>query len=99
MVLTDLSWIAPGKPWPPEDQDEKDRLAEHAFNKAIYNNQHEVFSKYAAYLRDKADDDKKMPIILGWGEKATTNYINLCIGEDPDVELDGKDLTDERPDE
>jgi len=99
MVLTDLSWIAPGKPWPPEDQDEKDRLAEHAFNRAIYNNQHEVFSKYAAYLRDKADDDKKMPIILGWGEKATTNYINLCLGDDPDVELDGEDLQDDRPDE
>jgi hypothetical protein len=99
MVLTDLSWIAPGKPWPPEDQDEQARLAEHAFNKAIYNNQHEVFSKYAAYLRDKADDDKKVPIILGWAEKATTNYINLCIGEDPDVELDGEGLHDERPDE
>jgi uncharacterized protein YozE (UPF0346 family) len=98
-MLTDLSFIATGKPWPPEDLDEKARLAEHAFNRAIYNNQHEVFSKYAAYLQDKADDDKKMPIILGWGEKATTNYVNLCIGEDPDVELDGEDLRDERPDE
>jgi hypothetical protein len=98
-MLTDLSFIAPGKPWPPEDADEKARLAEHAFNRAVYNNQHEVFSKYAAYLRDRQDDDKKITIILGWGEKATTNYINLCIGDDPDVELDGQDLLDERPDE
>ena len=98
-MLTDLSFIAPGKPWPPEDPDERARLAEHAFNRAVYNNQHEVFTKYAAYLKDKADDDKKLLIILGWGEKATTNYINLCIGDDPDVEVDGQDLDDERPDE
>lgn len=99
MTLTDLSWIATGKAWPPEDPDEANRLKEHAFNRQIYSNQHEVFEKYAAYLRDKADDDKKVAIILGWGEKATTNYINLCIGDDPDVELDGEDLVDERPDE
>ncbi len=98
-MLTDLSWIEPGRPWPPEDPDERARLAEHAFNRAVYNNQHEVFTKYAAYLKDKADDDKKLLIILGWGEKATTNYINLCIGDDPDVEVDGQDLDDERPDE
>jgi len=98
-MLTDLSFIAPGKPWPPEDVDEKARLAEHAFNRQLYNNHHEVFTKYAAYLADKADDDKKTTIILGWPEKATTNYINLCIGDDPDVELDGEDLQDERPDE
>lgn len=98
-MLTSLDFIQTGKPWPPEDLDEKARLAEHAFNRAIYNNQHEVFSKYAAYLRDKEDDDKKMPIILGWGEKATTTYVNLCIGEAPDVEINEQDVVEERPDE
>ncbi|MCK9569674.1 phage portal protein [Candidatus Pacearchaeota archaeon] len=98
-MLTDLSFIAPGKPWPPEDADEKARLAEHAFNRALYNNQHEVFSKYAAYLADKADDDKKVTIILGWPEKATTTYVNLCIGEAPDVEINEVDVVEERPDE
>jgi len=98
-MLTDLSWISKARPWPPEDQDEASRLKEHAFNRQVYNNQHEVFSKYAAYLQDKADDDKKIPIILGWGEKATTNYINLCIGEPLDVEIDNVDSVEERPDE
>jgi len=98
-MLTDLSFIAPEAPWPPEDEDEKARLAEHAFNRQLYNNHHEVFTKYAAYLHDKKDDDKKISVVLGWPEKATTNYINLCIGDDPDVELDGQDLQDERPDE
>jgi hypothetical protein len=75
-------------PWPPEDTDEKARLAEHRINRCIYNNLHtEIFPKFAAYLRDKADDDKKIAIVLGWGEKATSNYINLTIGEEPYVEI------------
>lgn len=98
-MLTDLSFIAPGKPWPPGDKDEADRLKEHAFNRQVYNNQHEVFEKYAVYLSDTFDDDKKVIIILGWGEKATTNYINLCIGEPLDVEIGGIDTVEERPDE
>lgn len=98
-MLTDLGFIAQGKPWPPEDADEKARLAEHAFNRQLYNNHHEVFTKYAAYLKDKKDDDKKISVVLGWPEKATSNYVSLCLGEPPDVELDGEDLEDERPDE
>jgi hypothetical protein len=99
-MLTDLSFVATGKPWPPEDPDEKARLEEHAKNRCIYNNLHiDVFPKYAAYMRDMCDDDKKVPIILGWGEKATSNYINLCIGEAPDVEINEQDAIEERPDE
>jgi hypothetical protein len=98
-MLTDLDFIATGKPWPPEDKDEAERLKEHAFNRCIYNNQHEVFSKYAAYLRDKEDDDKKVAITLGWGEKATTTYVNLCIGDAPDVEINDVYVIEERPDE
>ena len=99
-MLTDLLFIAPEKPWPPTDADEAARLKEHAINRCIYNNLHvEVFPKYAAYMRDKCDDDKKVAIILGWGEKATSNYINLCIGEAPDVEINEVDTVEERPDE
>jgi hypothetical protein len=98
-MLTSLDFIQTGKPWPPEDKDEVDRLKEHAFNRCVYNNQHEVFSKYAAYLQDKEDDDKKVMIVLGWGEKATTTYVNLCIGEAPDVEINDEDVIEERPDE
>lgn len=97
-MFNNLDWLMPGKPWPPDDQDEAARLKEHLLNKAIYNNEHEIFSKYAAYLKDK-EDDKKIPIILGWGEKATSNYINLCISEEPDVEYDGQDISLPRPDE
>lgn len=99
-ILTDLSWIAPSKPWPPVDEDEKARLEEHRANRLIYNNLHaQVFPAYGKYLADRRDDDKKQPIILGWGEKATSNYVNLCIGESPDVEVKNIDVTEDRPDE
>lgn len=99
-MINSLSFISEGQPWPPTDADEAARLKEHEFNEALYNNLHDtIFPKYAAYLADKADDDKKVTIILGWGEKATTSYVNLVIGEPPDVELNGEDYFVERPDE
>ena len=99
-ILFDLSWLATGRPWPPVDDDEKARLAEHHANRQLYNNLHaEVFPAYGKYLADRKDDDKKQVIILGWNEKATSNYINLCLGESPDVEINDEDVTDDRPDE
>jgi len=86
-MLTDLLWIADGKPWPPEDVDEKARLAEHAKNRLLYNGDHEaVFPKLAAYLKDKEDDDKKVPIIIGLAKTATKEYLNFIIGEPPEID-------------
>lgn len=86
-MLTDTDWIADGKPWPPDDADEKARLAEHARNRLLYNGDHEaVFPKLAAYLKDKEDDDKKVPIIIGLAKTATKEYLNFIIGEPPEID-------------
>jgi len=86
-MLTNLDWIADGKPWPPEDADEKARLTEHAKNRLLYNGDHEaVFPKLAAYLKDKEDDDKKVPIIIGLAKTATKEYLNFIIGESPEID-------------
>jgi hypothetical protein len=85
-MLTDLSFIQTGKPWKPEDKDERDRLAEHEKNRKLYNGEHEaVFPKFAAYLKDKIDDDKKVAIIIGLAKTATKEYINFLIGEAPEI--------------
>lgn len=85
-MLTDLSFIQTGKPWRPEDKDEKDRLAEHERNRRLYNGEHEaVFPKFSAYLKDKIDDDKKVAIIIGLAKTATKEYINFLIGEAPEI--------------
>jgi hypothetical protein len=91
-MLTDLSFVADGKPWPPEDADEAARLKEHAFMRQIYNGLHEkVFPRYIAYLADASKDSKKQKIILDWPELATDSYINLLLGEEPEIVAGNRD--------
>lgn len=91
-MLTDLSFVADGKPWPPEDTDEAARLKEHAFMRQIYNGLHEkVFPRYIAYLADQSKDSKKQKIILDWPELATDSYINLLLGEEPEIVAGNRD--------
>lgn len=99
-MLTNTDWIADGKPWPPEDADEKARLAEHARNRQVYAGLHDVvMPRYATYLSDQAKDSRKQPIILDWPAMATGSYISLLLGEEPEVLAgDRKDLP-ERSDE
>ena len=98
-MLTDLAFIGDGKTWPPKDDDEAARLAEHAVMRQIYNGLHDkIFPKYAAYLADSNKDGKKQAIILDWPEMATSSYINLLIGEEPEIRAPREDLP-ERPDE
>jgi len=86
-MLTDLSFIAPGKPWPPEDAEETARLADHKANRLLYSGDHEVvFSKFSAYLKDKIEDDKKVAILIGLAKTATKEYLNFLIGEAPEVD-------------
>lgn len=100
-MLTSLDFIRDGAEWPPKDTDEAARLAEHARNRMIYNGLHEqTFPRYIAYLADSAKDSKKQVIILDWAELATTSYLNLLIGEDPEVVLKTeRDDIPDRPDD
>ena len=99
-MLTDLSWIADGKPWPPEDADEAARLAEHAMMRDAYNGLHErIFPAYAAYLADAPKDTKKQKIILDWPSMGTDTYLSLLLGEEPEVLAGDRPDLPERPDE
>ncbi len=98
-MLFDLSWLADGQPWPPKDPDEAARLAEHTKMRQVYAGLHDkIFPRYIAYLADAAKDSKKQAIILDWPELATTSYLNLLIGEEPEVIAPREDLP-QRPDE
>jgi hypothetical protein len=86
-MINSLDVFSVGKPWPPADQDERDRIAEHQKNRKLYEELHlDIFPKYNAYINDKLHDDKKQPIVLGLAETATTNYMDLLLGEAPEIE-------------
>lgn len=85
-MLTNLLWVADGQPWPPKDPDEKARLTEHAFMRNVYNGlHHTIFPRYIAYLSDSNKDPKKQKIILDWPALATGTYLNLLLGEEPEI--------------
>ena len=95
-ILTDLSWLANGRPWPPSDNDEFNRLAEHRRNRAIFNGQHDlIFSKYAQFLKDRALSEKKLVIILDWPRNATSKLLSLTTGDAPDITIDGNEDLDD----
>jgi hypothetical protein len=95
-MLTDLNFLSNGQPWPPRDNDEFNRLAEHRRNRAIYNGQHDlIFSKYAQYLKDRALDEKKLVIILDWPRNATSKMLSLTTGDTPDISIDNNEELDE----
>lgn len=99
-MLTNLLWIADGKPFPPDDADERTRLAEHAQMRDAYNGLHErIFPAYAAYLADSAKDPKKQKIILDWPSMGTDTYLSLLLGEEPVVLAGDRQDLPERPDE
>jgi len=99
-MLTNLDFIADGKPWPPEDRDEMARLDEHVRMRRAYAGLHDqIFPGYAAYLSDAGKDPKKQKIVLDWPYIATSSYMHLLFGEEPVVLAgDRVDLPD-RPDE
>ena len=98
-MLNSLDFIADGKPWPPKDSDEANRLKEHAFMRDVYNGLHErIFPRYIAYLSDQDKDARKQKIILDWPELSTTSYLSLLLGEEVEITAPRDDLPD-RPDE
>lgn len=99
-MLHDLTFIESGKPWPPEDVDERARLAEHANMRQVYNGLHDkVFPRYASYLADASKDTRKQPIILDWPAMGTDTYLSLLLGEEPEVLAGDRTDLPERSDE
>lgn len=82
-MLRNIEFIGDGKPWPPKDEDEEKRIAEHVMMRKVYNGLHdEIFQRYAAYLADKTEGEADKPkIILDWPDIATSTYTNMVFGK------------------
>jgi hypothetical protein len=97
-MLNNLDFLKDGEQWPPKDEDEANRIAEHVLMRQVYNGLHDsIFPRYAAYLADTAERQHKPKIILDWAELATTTYLNLCFGKPIEIKSPMKQVPD-RPD-
>jgi hypothetical protein len=97
-MLTNLNFLADGEQWPPKDEDEANRIAEHVLMRKVYNGLHDsIFPRYAAYLAETSERQHKPKIILDWAQLATTTYLNLCFGKPIEIKSPMKVLP-ERPD-
>lgn len=86
-MLTDLNFLAPGQPWPPES--ELERLKTYQANRNLFEGKHElVFRDWIRLLRE--DKRATLELILNWHKRLSTLWGNLLLGEPPRISAGDK---------
>ena len=86
-MLTNLDFLNPGQPWPPES--EKERLRSYQANRNLFEGKHElVFKEWIRLLRE--DKRATLEIILNWHKRLSTLWGNLLFGEPPRISAGDK---------
>ena len=87
-MLTSLSFLAPGKPWPPPV--EAERLERYAQNRLLFEGKHEqVFKDWIRLLRE--DQQATLEMVLNWHKRLTLLFADLLLGETPRITAGDKD--------
>jgi len=87
-VLTNLDFLSPGQPWPPES--EADRLKKYQANRLLFEGEHDkVFKDWIRLLRE--DKRATLELILNWHKRLSTLWANLLLGEPPRISAGDKD--------
>lgn len=86
-MLTDLSFLNIGKPWPPAD--EMPRLQRYEQNKLLFGSKHElVFKDWIRLLRE--DKEAMLLLVLNWHKRLSLLWSDLLLSEPPRI-TSGKD--------
>ncbi len=81
-MLTSLSFLQQGKPWPPPA--ELERLETYRKNRLLFEGKHEmVFRDWIRLLRD--DQKATLEIVLNWHRRLSTLWADLLLGEPPKI--------------
>jgi hypothetical protein len=81
-MLTSLSFISPGKPWPPPT--EAERLERYAQNRLLFEGKHElVYKDWIRLLRE--DQQATLEMVLNWHKRLTLLFADLLLGEPPKI--------------
>ena len=89
-MLTNLNFLLPGMPWPPEDLDTKQRLESYEKNKLLFEGRHnQVFIDLNRLLRE--DNSSVLAFSLNWHKRLTTTFSNMLWGEQPYFESENEE--------
>ena len=89
-MLTNLNFLLPGMPWPPEDLDTKQRLESYEKNKLLFEGKHSsVFTDLNRLLRE--DSSGILAFSLNWHKRLTTTFSNMLWGEQPYFESENEE--------
>ncbi len=92
-MLTSLSFISPGKPWPPPE--EAERLERYAQNRLLFEGKHEqVYKDWIRLLRE--DQQAILEMVLNWHKSLTTLFADLLLGESPRITAGDKDSEEQK---
>ncbi len=81
-MLTSLSFLNLGAPWPPPS--ELERLTLYKENRDLFEGKHDqVFKDWVRLLRD--DQQATLEIILNWPKRLSTLFADLLLGEPPQI--------------
>ena len=81
-MLTSLSFLEPGQPWPPPT--EVERLERYAQNRLLFEGKHEqVYKDWIRLLRE--DQQATLEMILNWHKRLTLLFADLPLGETPKI--------------
>ena len=92
-MLTSLSFLAPGQPWPPPA--EVERLERYAQNKLLFEGKHEqVFRDWIRLLRE--DQQATLEMVLNWHKRLTLLFADLLLGELPRISAGDQDSEEQK---
>lgn len=92
-MLTSLSFLAPGNPWPPPT--EAERLNLYANNRLLFEGKHEkVYKDWVRLLRE--DQQATLELILNWPKRLTTLFSDLLLGEPPRIKAGDQDSQEQQ---
>jgi len=91
-MLTSLSFLSPGKPWPPPT--EVERIERYAQNKLLFEGKHDqVYRDWIRLLRE--DQQATLEIVLNWHKRLTLLFADLLLGEPPRISAGDQDSNEQ----
>lgn len=88
-MLTDLNFLQPGKQWPPDDPETRERLATYKANRLIFKGEHaRIYAQQFERVERVISNFKNIisyPVILNYQKLMSLKTADLLFGEEPRI--------------